>query len=141
MDGERLLESQAIGDNVIAILTRLRDQREAVHRIVAKCATLTPTGRQAALEQLIVLGGLRRLEVLVEKEARTMPVYIDINENRVLGPIFRNGERNILRRVLETRFGPLPEWAEARLTEMQNPALEELGERLLDAASLEELFG
>ncbi len=22
-----------------------------------------------------------------------MPVYIDINENRVLGPIFRNGER------------------------------------------------
>ena len=70
-----------------------------------------------------------------------MPVYIDINENRVLGPIFRNGERNIIRRQIQKRFGPLPEWAEARLTAMENPALEGLGERLLDAASLEELFG
>ncbi len=34
LDGERLLESEEVGDNVIAILARLRDHKDAVRRIV-----------------------------------------------------------------------------------------------------------
>ena len=34
LDGERLLEKEQAGDNVIAILARLRDHKEAVRRIV-----------------------------------------------------------------------------------------------------------
>src|SRR6516225_7849642 len=34
LDGERLRESPEMGDNVIAILTRLRDRREALHEIL-----------------------------------------------------------------------------------------------------------
>src|ERR1022692_4584896 len=36
MDGERLLESEEVGDNVIAILARLRDHKEAVRKIVQR---------------------------------------------------------------------------------------------------------
>src|SRR6266699_564332 len=40
LDGDRLLESDEVGDNVIAILARLRDHQEAVHRIVERIASL-----------------------------------------------------------------------------------------------------
>ena len=40
LDGERLLESEEVGDNVIAILGRLRDHREAIRRVVGKIALL-----------------------------------------------------------------------------------------------------
>src|SRR5437879_2775957 len=40
LDGDRLLESGEVGDNVIAILARLRDHGSAVRRIVEKIAGL-----------------------------------------------------------------------------------------------------
>jgi len=47
LDGERLLESPEVGDNVIAILARLRDHKVAVRRIVEKIAGLAaPSGRR-----------------------------------------------------------------------------------------------
>src|SRR5271169_5146515 len=36
LDGDRLLESEDVGDNVIAILALLRDHKDAVRKIVAK---------------------------------------------------------------------------------------------------------
>src|ERR1039457_3946072 len=36
LDGDRLLESDAVGDNVIAILARLRDHEGAVRKIVER---------------------------------------------------------------------------------------------------------
>jgi hypothetical protein len=58
LDGERLLESEEVGDNVIAILARLRDHKDVVRRIVERIAGLMPVEREAALGQLI-LAGLR----------------------------------------------------------------------------------
>ena len=55
LDGERLLESEDVGDNVIAILTRLRDHRDAVRRIVERIAGLMPAERATALGQLLIL--------------------------------------------------------------------------------------
>src|SRR5580658_319881 len=40
LDGDRLLESEDVGDNVIAILARLRDHRGAVRKIVEKIVGL-----------------------------------------------------------------------------------------------------
>lgn len=40
IDGEQLLESDNIGDNVIAVLTRLRDHRSAIRGIVKRIAGL-----------------------------------------------------------------------------------------------------
>src|ERR1035441_3360394 len=91
LDGERLLESQEVGDNVIAILARLRDHKEAVHRIVERIAGLPTAERETALAQLMILAGLRHLSRTVEQERRKKPIHINILENEVLGPVFQKG--------------------------------------------------
>jgi hypothetical protein len=153
LDGERLLESAEVGDNVIAILARLRGHKDAIWRIVRKIAGLETPDRERALRQLLILSGLRNLaHTAVEQELRTMPIYIDIRENEVLGPMYeravqqgklegeREGELKVLRRLIEKRFGALPAWAEERLTGRTTGELEELSLRVLDAESLEELL-
>ena len=62
LEGERLLESPEVGDNVIAILTRLRDHRNAIRRIVERIAGLPVAERETAYEQLLLIAGLRRWE-------------------------------------------------------------------------------
>ena len=156
LDGDRLLESEETGDNVIAILARLRDHREAVRKIVGKIAGLAAAEREAALSQLLILAGLRRLEETVEREIQRMPVYIDLLENKVLGPAFKRGleegelkgklegklegELNILRRQIEKRFGPIPKWAAERLAARSAAELEELSVRILDSTNIEDLL-
>ena len=88
--------------------------------------------------QLLILAGLRRLEETVEREIQKMPVYIDISENKVLGPAYREGQLTVIR--IEKRFGPMPAWAEERLASRSANELEDLAVRVLDAQSIEDLF-
>jgi hypothetical protein len=140
LDGDRLLESQDIGDNVIAILARLRDHRDAVRRIVEKIAGLATAERQTAFGQLLILAGLRHFEETVEQEARKMPILIDILDNKVLGREFKRGELTVLRLQIEARFGAIPNWAEERLAAQSPRELEALSVRVLDAESIEDLL-
>ena len=78
LDGDRLLESQEVGDTVIAILARLRDHKDAVRRILERIAGLVAAERETALGQLLILAGLRHFEETVEREARKMPILKDI---------------------------------------------------------------
>jgi hypothetical protein len=55
MDGERLLASANFGDNVLALLTRLGEQREAVRRILEQIAARRPGEREEALAELFIL--------------------------------------------------------------------------------------
>jgi predicted transposase YdaD len=173
LDGEALLRSDHVGDNVLAILTRLPDQRRAVTDILGKIATLEATKREEAIEQLFILAGLRGLEDTVDKGIQKMATFHDlILSNKVLGREYKRGleegelkgelkgklqgklegkiegkiegevegERRFLRRQLEKRFGVIPEWAEQRLNSQSVADLENLGLRLLDVGSLEELL-
>ena len=144
LDGERLLESEEVGDNVIAILARLRDHKDAVRRIVERIAGLMPVEREAALGQLLILAGLRHLEEIVEREARKMPILGDTLDNKVLGREFKRGvqegELTVLRRQIEKRFGAIPSWADERLAGRSAADLEELSVRVLDAQSIEDLL-
>ena len=148
LDGERLRQSPQMGDNVIAILTRLRDQREALNEILSKLSDLDIDAREFYLRALLTLAGLRGLEETVEEEARKMPLLNDILDNRVLGREFKRGleqgvqqgELTVLRRQIEERFGPIPKWADDRLTALLAAELEELGVRVLKAKTIEELF-
>jgi hypothetical protein len=132
--------SEEVSDNVIAILAHLRDHKEAARKIVARLAGLEPAQRATALEQLFILAGLRRLEETVEREARKMPIHIDILENQVLGREFKRGEVTVLRRQIEKRFGTLPDWVEERLATASTSQLDQWTLRILDAASLEDLL-
>jgi hypothetical protein len=152
LDGDALLESEETGDNVIAILARLRDHKAAIRKIVGRIADLPVSEREAALSQLLILSGLRRLEETVKREIQRMPVYIDLLENKVLGPAFKKGleegelkgklegELKILRRQIEKRFGPMPKWAAERLAALSAAELEELSVRVLDVPNIEDLL-
>ena len=52
----------------------------------------------------------------------------------------REGEAALLRRLLLRRFGAVPAWAEARLNGATTDQFEVWGERILDAAKLEDVF-
>jgi hypothetical protein len=144
LDGDHLLESEETGDNVIAILARLRDHKAAIRKILGRIAHLPGSKRETALGQLLILAGLRRLEETVEREIQEMPVYIDISENKVLGPAYkramREGELRMLRGLIEKRFGSMPAWAEERLAGRSTTELEDLSLRVQDAQSLEDLL-
>jgi len=140
LDGDSLLESEETGDNVIAILARLRDHKAAIRKILGRIAHLPGSKRETALGQLLILAGLRRLEETVEREIQEMPVYIDISENKVLGPAFKKGELAVIRRLIEKRFGPMPAWAEERLASRSTTELEDLSVCVQDAQSLEDLL-
>ena len=156
LDGDRLLESEQVGDHVIAILAQLRDHKEAVHKIVERIAGLAKAARETALAQLTILAGLRHLSKAVEQETRKMPIDLDIREHEVLGPIIieaeqkgrqeglqaglQAGELTILRRQIEKRFGALTGWAVEKLSALSASDLEGLSERVLDAKSVEELL-
>jgi predicted transposase YdaD len=156
LDGDHLLESEETGDNVIAILARLRDHKAAIGKIVGRIADLPAAERETALSQLLILAGLRRLEETVEREIQRMPVYIDLLENKVLGPAFKRGleegelkgklegelegELKILRRQIEKRFGPIPKWVAERLAARSAAELEELSVRILEVTNIEDLL-
>jgi hypothetical protein len=110
IDGEALLASDQVGDNVIAVLTRLRSHGTAVQEIVRKVAEL-------------------------EEGA---PILMNILDNKVLGREYKRGELAILRRQVEARFGVTAEWLEERLRNRSAVEIEALGVRLLKAESLEE---
>ena len=149
IDGAPLLASAEPSDNVLSILTRLSNRRRAVKQIVSKIAEeQNPEQRSFYLEALLVLAGLRNLEEQVEEEAKKVPVFYDILENKVLGREYKRGrqegwqegERALLRRMIEKRFGSVPEWASQRLDQLSEPELGDLGLRLFDVQTLEELL-
>src|SRR5579863_6208070 len=74
LDGERLLASADIGDNVLAVLTRLSEQPKAVRRILERIAAGQPEERDQALTELLILARLRRLSGAVKREAEKMPI-------------------------------------------------------------------
>ena len=121
-----------------------------------RIAGLAAAERDTALAQLTILAGLRHLSQTVERETRNMPIDLDIRDHEFLGPIIREaeqkglqkgrqegrqeGELALLRRLIEKRFGSLTRRADERLAALSVSELEDLSERVLDAASIEDLL-
>jgi len=156
LDGEKLLASAALEENILSVLTRLRDQRAAVRQILSHIATLETGQRETAFQQLGLLAGLREIGHIVKEESAAMPITASLLDHDLLGPVLKQGIRQgmeqgieqgahqgaeaVLRRLMQKRFGPLPEWANTRLSEFTTPELEDLSLRLLDVQTLDELF-
>jgi hypothetical protein len=148
LDGERLLASPNIGDNVLPVLTRLSEQPKAVRRILERIAAGYPEERDQALAELLIVARLRRLSGEVIKEARKMPITEDILDNEVFGPAIRKGLRQgrvegqveMLRSQIEKRFGRIPPAVGQRIAALKPAQLKRAGLRLLDAQRIEDLF-
>jgi len=161
-------ECRIANDNAIDILGRLRDVDLSLPLLIARIARLAPRRRAMYLDTLMVVAGLRGLESVVEREAKNVPVIIDILENKVLGREYKRGlnegiekgrkrgitqgrkvgkeegkvqgQSALLRRLLEYRFGSLPDWAEERLEQATTDQLEAWAIELLHARSLKKLL-
>ena len=143
VDGEPLLSSSEPSDNVLGILARLRDGRQAIRSILEKISRLPREQVEEYYQALLILAGLRELEETVQQEAKTM-FTIDLSENKVLGPAYRRGleegQLELLRQQIERKFGGLPEWVEHELAQSSVEELRAAGLRLLDVKTLEDLF-
>lgn len=124
VDGEYLAASGDLGDALLAVLARVRDRQATIRRALDRIATLEGKERELAIEQLIILAGLRGLAVEVVNEARKyMPFVVDLMENEVFRERYERGlaegkaegELKVLRAQLNKRFGELPAWAQERL--------------------------
>jgi predicted transposase YdaD len=158
LDGKRLLKSGRVDDNIVGLLTRIADQRQAVRLVVQRIKGLRRKGeRQSALDRLVILAGLRKmLGTIVEEEVKKVPILNDILQHEILGREYKRGRQEgrkegrqegrqeegltILRRQIEKRFGSVPNWAEERLAKLSAKELEELSVRVLDAKSIETLL-
>jgi predicted transposase YdaD len=151
IDGEPLLASPEPSDNVLGILARLENHRAALRGIIEKLSRLQREEAEFYFQALLVLAGLRGLEVAVQEEARNM-LSIDLSENKVLGPAYQRGlqegreegrqegQIDMLRGQIERKFGALPSWAEQHLAQCSGPALKQIALRVVEAESLEDLL-
>ena len=147
VDADLLLNSDGIGDNVLSVLTRLRNKRKAMRQIVSRIAELDEAGQSSLFEQLSMVAGLRGLEPLVKEETGQMPITEDILKHQFIGPAYRQGreegrqsELRLVLRLITKRFGQIPASLDERLSRSSVDELEAIAERILDAASLEELL-
>jgi hypothetical protein len=148
LDGERLLASGNLGDNVLAVLTRLSEQPKVVRRILERIAAGQPEERDQALAELLILARLRRLSSEVKRETEKMPIMEDIMDHDVIGPAIRQGLRQgrvegqveMLLSQIEKRFGRIPPAVGQRIAALKPPQLKRAGLRLLDAQRIEDLF-
>jgi predicted transposase YdaD len=156
LEASDLLNSPNLEDNILAVLGRLGDRRDAVQEVLKRIATATPGRRTRALAELTHLAGLRRVGGIIEMEIQKMPILLDIMDNPILGPVLRKGiaqgreegreegRAEALRAVvadqLVARFGSLPARARKRLQALSPTELSALSLRLLRAESLEEAF-
>ena len=148
IDANDFLLGPASAGNVLAILGRVKKPEDTVREVLSRIAQLPSDQRPLALQQLMILSGLRGLEEFVRKEVQHMPLEINLLENAVIGPALRQGieqglregRLSIIRRMLTHRFGQLPEWVEPRLSILSGEQLEDFSDRLLDTQRLEDLF-
>lgn len=67
LDGDALLRSPHVGDNVIAVLTAIGGEPKNLRRILKKIAAWRPSDRGRALSELMILAGLRKLRPEINK--------------------------------------------------------------------------
>ena len=143
---------------MLAVLARVSNRQEAIRRALDRIATLEGKERETALEQLAILAGLRGLELEVIAEARKyMPFVVDLMENKIFRDRYERGlaegkaegraegrvegELKLLQVQLNKRFGGLPAWAQQQVETATSEQIEAWSLKVLDAKTLEDVFG
>lgn len=95
------------------------------------------SGRRAIIEMLTTIL-VYRFAHLTRREAETM-LGIKLQETRFYQEAKEDGERDLVLRLLNRRFGVLPDPIAAKITELSIEPLESLAEALLDFQSIADL--
>jgi hypothetical protein len=82
----------------------------------------------------------QRLLLLAPGAERAMQSIADMWEQKGIEKGIEKGQQSVIRRLLEKKFGPLPESIVARLDAAPAAELEQYAERLLNAQTLTDVF-
>ncbi|NGZ07526.1 MAG: DUF4351 domain-containing protein, partial [Magnetococcales bacterium] len=86
------------------------------------------------------------VERIGEERGRLMGIQIgeqrgiQIGEQRGIQIGEQRGEAKVLTRLLQRRFGPLPDWAQEQISQADSRLLEAWSIQILDAQTLDEVF-
>jgi hypothetical protein len=103
---------------------------------------------------------LRKLSAVLAEEIKKMPVTFNLAEDPVFGPPYRGGlqeglkegikegikagrdlgRKELMRSLMEKRFGPLPAWVDERVRKASGEQIDELAMRILDCPTLDQLL-
>jgi len=170
VDAEPLLASHRIEENLLAILCRVPDSKQAIRRILRHIAALPEPEQRDQLQKLLILSGLRGLEADVEKETRIMPVIMNIHNNSYLRLVHDRAvaegmekglekglqkglqkgqkalksrdasQRKVLQTMIRRRFGKLPKYASEKIKSAPAEQLDQWTLRILDAPTVRDIF-
>ena len=74
IDEEVFLRSDSAADRALAVLSRMRNERVTIRRILASWARARRRERDDLIEELEVLSGSRRLDEIVSEEVHNKPI-------------------------------------------------------------------
>ena len=150
------LSSESPADRLLAVLSKVGNERITIRRILASWAGNPIREREDLIQKLVILSGLRKLNEIVLEEVAKMPITIDPMENTTIRRWIEQGMEkgiekgiekgmekggaNILGKLLSKRFGPLPPEAEGKLRSAHSDQLERWALRLMDANTLDEVL-
>ncbi|MFN7947999.1 MAG: hypothetical protein U0Z53_21800 [Blastocatellia bacterium] len=129
-----LTAGESLADRTLSVLFADRLTLNDLHAVTDSIAALPRREQRDWLEKLLILAGVRGGGSLVNQEAKKMG--LDIRDHF----LYREGEIDLLRQMLERRFGKLPRWVSRLLAQSDREQLSATGLRLLDAETLEEVF-
>ncbi|MBT6479029.1 MAG: DUF4351 domain-containing protein [Gammaproteobacteria bacterium] len=137
---------------VLAILCDFKGKpaREMLHFLIQRLQELTADNEKQFREYLSmmeILSTNRDLQQILKEEEKMLS---QIKQSELpsyqLGAEFgiqqgmQQGEGHLLARLIQKRFGDLPEWAEEKITQATIEQLEIWGDNILEANTLDEVF-
>lgn len=153
VDGTALLQSGNAAEWALALLCGGGSQRQTVRKILESWRDLDDRERKTMAERLIALSGLRKIKDIVEEEIASMPLTHEIIEQSEwltearqqgvqsgLRDGMQQGEALVLTKLIQHRFGLLPQWATDPIAGGAPPQLERWALQLLDASSIQDVF-
>jgi hypothetical protein len=130
------LDSPNDAERVLALLCQSEDPRDTIHRVLASWRHLADKVLLENIERLRILSHLRGTEIIATEEIERMPFDLDMTTSLT----FKMGEATLLTRLLESKFGPLPELIRQRVGKASVDEIESWGIRAFDARSLDAVF-
>ncbi len=148
IDCRHMLESPLLEENLLAVLCRMMDERGAIRQVLTRIGALPAKARADALEKLVILAGLRKLETVIKQEVDEMAISVDVMENAFLRDIFGKGEQkgwqegqvSLLLRQLEEKFGQLSNEIKEKIHAASTADLERWSLRVLKSDTLKDIF-
>jgi len=139
------LESEKDAERILAVVSKSEDPRATIRQILSSWKGMPENELRENIERLRTLSQLRKHEIMTVEEVKGMPFEIDVTESELyqLGREdgIAKGAAQILSRLLERRFGPLPQSVRDRLDRASHTELEQWTDRVSDAHSLSDIFG